>query len=114
MYLFFLYLFFLWLAVQNLVLPWVYRRHLLSAEDVGILMATKEAVLALALCALAHRFWKKGWSLITPDKFALAYTSLLTVYLICGPWFLGGTASLSLRMISMRGLVSLALFYFCG
>src|SRR5215470_16907482 len=105
MYLFFLYLFFLWLAVQNLVLPWVYRQHLLPAEVVGILMASKEAVLALMLSLFAYRFWKKNWQLISADRFALAYTALLTFYLFCGPWLLGGNASFPLRMISMRSLV---------
>lgn len=114
MYLSFLYFFFIWLAVQNLVLPWVYRVHLLSAETVGLLMASKEAVLAVALLFLAHRFRKREWRMVPTDKFALGYMALLTLYLFCGPWMLGGSATLPLRMISMRGLVSLVLFYFWG
>jgi hypothetical protein len=114
MYLSFLCFFFFWLAVQNLILPWMYRQHLLGAVTIGLLMAAKEVALALALLTLARRFWSKEWRLLMPDKFAFAYAVLLTIYLFCGPWLLGGTATFTLRLISMRGLVSLALFYFWG
>jgi hypothetical protein len=114
MYLYFLYFFFIWLAVQNLVLPWVYRQHLLAAETVGLLMASKEGVLALALVVLAYRFWSGQWRMVLADRFAIAYMALLTFYLLCGPWMLGGSATFVLRLISIRGLVSLVLFYFWG
>ncbi len=110
----FLKFFFFWLAVQNLVLPWVYHRRLLPAVAIGALMATKEVVLGLALVALSFRFWKKDWRLVPADKFAGAYAVLLAFYLFCGPWWLGGSATFALRAISLRGLVSLVLFYFWG
>jgi hypothetical protein len=114
MYLSLLYIFFFWLAVQNLVLPWIYRQHLLPVATLGILMASKEVVLAMALMVLTYRFWKKDWRLMAMDKFAIVYAGLLTFYLFCGPWFLGGTANFTLRIISLRGVVSLVLFYFWG
>src|SRR5882757_5847904 len=114
MYLYFLYFFFLWLAVQNLFLPWVYRQHLFPSSTVGLFMASKEITLALALITLTPRFWKKDSRPMAADKFAIAYATLLTFYLLCGPWFIGGTATFALRMISLRGVVSLALFYFWG
>src|SRR5256885_5450834 len=100
MYLFFLYVFFLWLALQNLVLPWVYRQHLLAAEAVGILMAAKEAVLVVALSVFLPRLWKKDWRSLAADKFAVAYSALLTTYLFCGPWWFDGAATFALRLIS--------------
>jgi hypothetical protein len=114
MYLFFLYLFFIWLAAQNLILPWIYRQQLLPASTVGVLMASKEGILVLALLILGRHLWHKDWRLMAADKFALAYTVLLIFYLFWGPSLLGGTAPFALRMISLRSLVSLTLFYFWG
>jgi hypothetical protein len=114
MYLFLLYFYFLWLAVQNLVLPWLYQQRLLSGSAVGVLMAGKEIILVLALLLLAYRIFRKDLRLEAPDYFALAYTLLLTAYLFLGPSLLGATAPFALRMISLRGLVMLALFYFWG
>ena len=114
MYLYFLYIFFFWLAVQNLVLPWVYRQQMLSVAEMGILMGLKEAILLLVLVFLSPRLFKKDWHLLAADKFGLTYISLLTLYLLCGSWVLGATADFSLRLISMRGVACLVLFYFWG
>jgi hypothetical protein len=114
MYLAFLYAYFIWIAVQNLVLPWAYQQGLVSAVTVGVLMAGKEVALVIALLALAYRAFQKGWRFNTPDKFALGYLAVLTFYLCLGPQLIGSTVPFSIRAISMRALISLVLFYFWG
>lgn len=116
MYFIFLCLYFLWLAVQNLALPWAYRQHLLSAQVVGILMASKEAVLVAGIAVLSFRLWQKNksWHFNLSDWFALAYIGLLSFYLLFAGWLPGTAASFSLRLISLRSLVCLALFYLWG
>lgn len=114
MYLLFLCLYFAWLAVQNLVLPWLYQREILPATAVSLLMASKEGILALALLILAYRAFDHGWRFSTADKFALAYAGLLLLYVPLGPTLLGSRATLVLRLISLRSLAALVLFYFWG
>ena len=75
-------------------------------------MASKEAALALALLALAYRFWKKAASLsrqICHRLRRLAH-GLFVLWAVVA----GRSATLVLRMVSMRSLVSLVLFYFWG
>jgi hypothetical protein len=114
MYLVFLCIYFTWLALQNFVLPWAYQQRLLSASSVGILMASKEATLALAIIALSYRLFCGDWHWSMPDKFAAAYLFLLTVYLVLGPQLLGTAVPFALRIISWRAVAALALFYFWG
>jgi hypothetical protein len=114
MYLFLLCLYFAWLAAQNFVLPWIYQQQMASAATVGVLMASKEAVLALALVLLAHRALDHGWRLRAVDLLALAYAGLLILYVPLGPALLGSQATLALRLISLRSLIALVLFYFWG
>jgi uncharacterized protein YndB with AHSA1/START domain len=111
---FLLCLYFAWLAAQNFLLPWIYRQQLLPAWQVGMLMASKEAILAIALAVLVPRVFGREWRWNAADKFALAYLGLLTFYLLFGPRFLPQTAPLALRAISARSLVSPALFYAWG
>lgn len=113
-YLFFLCLYFLWLATQNFLLPWIYQQEMLPAATVGLLMASKEAMLALALVLLAGRAFRRGWRFCGADKFALAYTGLLVVYVFAGPALLGGQATWTMRLISLRSTLTLVLFYFWG
>jgi hypothetical protein len=106
--------YFTWLAVQNLALPWAYRQHLLSEPAIVILMAAKEVILVGALVLLLYRGFRKDLGFKAPDKFALAYILLLVSYLVFAPYALGSKASFGLRMISLRSVISLALFYFWG
>jgi hypothetical protein len=111
---FLLCLYFTWLALQNFALPWMYRQQILSASALGVLMAGKEIILVSVIACLAYRAFHADWRLQAPDYFALAYILLLIAYLQGASFLLGSTASFSLRMISLRSVVSLALFYFWG
>lgn len=107
-------LYFTWLAVQNFVLPLAYRHQLLSASSVAALMALKEAVLVVAIAILVPRAFGKDVRCNVPDRFAAAYITLLIFYLVFAPSLLGSAASFELRMISLRSVISLALFYIWG
>lgn len=107
-------IYFTWLAVQNFVLPWAYRQHWLAASSVALLMSCKEAILVIVIAGLLYRVFKKDWRFQASDKFAAAYILLLVSYLVFAPSVLGSTASFDLRMISLRSVISLALFYLWG
>jgi hypothetical protein len=108
------FLYFFWLALQNLALPWLYRQGMLPAEAVAGLMAAKEVFLLAALMGLAPRALRENWRFSLPDGLALTYLGVLAGYLCLGPRLLGSTAPLMLRAISARSLASPALFYFWG
>ncbi|HEY7404735.1 MAG TPA: hypothetical protein VIB39_14520 [Candidatus Angelobacter sp.] len=114
MYLAFLYMYFIWLALQNFLLPLAYQQQWLFAGTLGLLMAGKEVVMVLALLALGYRAFQKGWRFNAADKFAFAYAILLTLYLALGPLVLGSTVPFFIRAVSARALVSLVIFYFWG
>jgi hypothetical protein len=92
MYLVFLCLYFLWLAVQNFLLPWSYRQRWFSVETVGVLMAAKEFLLAAGLLWLSRRaVERRGWLRLTScDAFALGYCVVLCLYLVLAGWLPGG------------------------
>ena len=108
--------YFVWLALQNFLLPWGYRQALLPVIWLTGLMAAKEVILLAAILILSFRIWHSGiktWRWIASDGFAIAYVGLLTAYLFF-PGAVGSQASFSLRLISLRSLLSLGLFYFWG
>ena len=113
-YVLFLCLYFAWLAVQNFLLPLAFQQGWLSFTVVGALMAAKEAVMVSSLLLLGYRAFKKGWRLNIADKFALAYSLLLLLYLAFAPFMMGSTVSFFIRLISLRYLIALAAFYFWG
>ena len=114
MYMAFLYAYFTWLALQNFLLPLAYQQGWLSAASVGVLMAGKEVVMVLALLALGYRAFQKGWRFNAADKFALAYATLLVLYLVFAPLVLGATVPFFIRAVSLRYLIALVVFYFWG
>ncbi|MGC2697142.1 MAG: hypothetical protein WA738_15255 [Candidatus Angelobacter sp.] len=114
MYLSFLCLYFTWLALQNFLLPLAFQQGWLSLPTVGALMATKEVVMVTALLVLGYRAFRKGWRLNAADKFALAYSILLILYLTFAPIVMGSTVPFFIRVVSLRYLIALAVFYFWG
>jgi hypothetical protein len=113
LYRYFLCVYFFWMAVQNLLLPWSYRQGWLPVLWLTLLMASKEAVLVAGIALLACRVTRHDWRWIAADWFAIAYVTLLTFYLLA-PGLFHSRAPFALRMISLRSLVSLGLFYFWG
>lgn len=77
-------------------------------------MTGKEAVMVLALLALGYRVFRKGWRFNAADRFALAYAALLVLYLVFAPLMPGSTVGFFIRAVSVRSLISLAIFYFWG
>lgn len=114
MYLALLYIYFTWLALQNFLLPLAYQHGWLSAGLVVALMGVKEAVMMLALLALGYRAFQKGWRFNAADKFALAYAVLLLLYFAFAPLLLGATVPFFVRIVSLRYLIALVVFYFWG
>lgn len=99
--------------MQNFLLPWSYRQGLLPVFWLTLLMASKEAILVAAIVLLSFRVRRRDWQWLAPDRFAIAYIALLTFYLLL-PGIFHSNAPFALRMISLRSVVSLALFYFWG
>src|SRR5215469_9061781 len=114
MYLAFLCIYFIWLALQNFLLPLAYQQGWLSFASATMLMATKEVVMMLALLALGYRAFQKGWRFNAADKFALAYAALLVLYFAFAPLLLGSTVPFFVRIVSLRYLIALVAFYFWG
>ena len=114
MYVLFLCVYFAWLAVQNFLLPLAFQQGWLSFPAAGGLMAAKEIVMVIALLLLGYRAFKKGWRLNIADKFALAYSFLLLLYLAFAPLAMGSTVPFFIRIVSLRYLIALAAFYFWG
>ncbi|HKV95670.1 MAG TPA: hypothetical protein VJW20_24205 [Candidatus Angelobacter sp.] len=114
MYLALLYIYFTWLALQNFLLPLAYQQGWLPAGLVVALMGLKEVVMMLALLALGYRAFHKGWRFNAADKFAFAYAALLVLYFAVAPLFLGSTVPFFVRVVSLRYLIALVVFYFWG
>jgi hypothetical protein len=114
MYLNFLKLYFSWLALQNFLLPWMLSADLLPLKAFALLLGSKEVILIGALVLLMPRLLQPGWHWIAPDVWAVAFTLLLISYLLFAPALLGSTAPLTLRLISLRPIVFMVLFYFWG
>ncbi|HEX4487318.1 MAG TPA: hypothetical protein VH088_13685 [Terriglobales bacterium] len=113
MYRYFLYVYFSWLALQNFLLPWSYRQGWLPVVWLTLVMASKEAVLVAAIVLLSFRIRRRNLQWLAPDCFAVGHVALLTFYLLA-PGLFHSNAPFALRMISLRSVISLALFYFWG
>lgn len=114
MYLVLLCIYFTWLALQNFLLPLAYQQGWLSFASATMLMAAKEVIMALALLLLGYRAFQKGWRFNAADKFAMGYAILLGLYLALAPMILDATVPFFIRIVSLRSLISLVLFYFWG